>query len=131
MEHPASALHLMAGKIPRYPEALQKEIRKLIKKRCCNYQDGKCIALDWDHYPVCPQSIALSLICKWFRDAVLPGDRKLEMEIFVPKGAEKACAICKRKYIPSGPRSWYCPSCSQYMKRKKTRERVARFRGNM
>ena len=37
-------------------------------KRCCNFLDGDCLLLDG----ACPQYISRSLICRWFRRAVLP-----------------------------------------------------------
>ena len=39
-----------------------------LTKRCCNFLDGDCLLLDG----VCPQYISRSLICRWFRRAVLP-----------------------------------------------------------
>ena len=40
----------------------------------CNYDCGNCLLLDNGEECVCPQSITYSLICKWFRAAVLPLD---------------------------------------------------------
>ena len=45
-----------------------------LTKRCCNFLDGDCLLLDG----VCPQYISRSLICRWFRRAVLPQQPKLE-----------------------------------------------------
>ena len=45
---------------------------------CCNYDGGNCIALDDGEECVCVQSISYSLLCRWFRAAVLPLDRELE-----------------------------------------------------
>ena len=39
-----------------------------LTKRCCNFLDGDCLLLDG----VCPQYISRSLLCRWFRRAVLP-----------------------------------------------------------
>ena len=39
-----------------------------LTKRCCNFLDGECLLLD----SVCPQYISRSLLCRWFRRAVLP-----------------------------------------------------------
>ena len=43
-----------------------------------NYDGGNCIALDDGEECVCVQSISYSLLCRWFRAAVLPLDRELE-----------------------------------------------------
>ena len=48
-----------------------------LTKRCCNFLDGDCLLLDG----VCPQYISRSLICRWFRRAVLPQQPKLEQAI--------------------------------------------------
>ena len=51
--------------------------RRLVHE-CCNYDNGNCILLDNGEPCVCVQSISYSLICRWFRIAVLPLDGKLE-----------------------------------------------------
>ena len=52
-----------------------------LTKRCCNFLDGECLLLDG----VCPQHISRSLLCRWFRRAVLPQQPKLEQAILSPK----------------------------------------------
>ena len=52
-----------------------------LTKRCCNFLDGDCLLLDG----VCPQYISRSLLCRWFRRAVLPRQPKLEQAILSPK----------------------------------------------
>ena len=52
-----------------------------LTKRCCNFLDGDCLLLDG----VCPQHISRSLLCRWFRRAVLPQQPKLEQAILNPK----------------------------------------------
>ena len=46
-----------------------------MRRTCCNYDNGNCILLDDGDECVCPQLISYSLLCKWFRVAVLPADR--------------------------------------------------------
>ena len=53
----------------------------LIKKLCANYDDGNCLLLDEGEGCVCVQSISYSLLCRYFRNAVLPADPALEVEI--------------------------------------------------
>ena len=50
--------------------------------KCCNYDCGNCLLLDNGEECVCPQSITYSLICKWFRAAVLPLDAGLCAALF-------------------------------------------------
>lgn len=61
--------------IPRLDYGQYRKMRKLVHK-CCNYDDGNCIALDDGETCVCVQSISYSLLCKWFRAAVLPLDAR-------------------------------------------------------
>ena len=60
-----------------------------LAKRCCNFSDGDCLLLDG----VCPQYISRSLLCRWFRRAVLPQQPKLEQAILRPKKLHR-CEVC-------------------------------------
>ena len=91
-----------------------RAVRRLVHS-CCNYQDGNCLLLDDGEECVCVQSISYSLICRWFRAAVLPLDESL----------------CGGWYIPKSNRAKYCPDCAEQERRRKTRERVRRHRAGM
>ena len=60
-----------------------------LAKRCCNFLDGECLLLDG----ACPQYISRSLLCRWFRRAVLPQQPKLEQAILSPKKLRR-CEVC-------------------------------------
>ena len=60
----------------------RRRCNRLIKKLCANYDDGNCLPLDEGDGCVCVQMISLSLICKYFRNAILPADKELYAEIF-------------------------------------------------
>ena len=77
-----------------------RRVRRLVHE-CCNYIDGNCIALDDGEECVCVQSISYSLLCRWFRAAVLPQDKELETALFTP----------------GSNRAKYCPECAARMKR--------------
>ena len=49
----------------------------LIKKLCANYDDGNCLLLDEGEGCVCVQSISYSLLCRYFRNAVLPAGAEI------------------------------------------------------
>lgn len=68
-----------------------RRVRRLVHE-CCNYIDGNCIALDDGEECVCVQSISYSLLCRWFRAAVLPQDKELETALFHRLNAKK-CAV--------------------------------------
>ena len=65
-----------------------RRARRLVHE-CCNYIDGNCIALDDGEECVCVQSISYSLLCRWFRAAVLPQDKELETALFHRLNAKK------------------------------------------
>ena len=65
---------------------------------------------------VCVQSISYSLLCRWFRAAVLPQDKELETALFHRLNAKK-CSVCKALFTPGSNRAKYCPECAARMKR--------------
>ena len=90
--------------------------RRLVHS-CCNYDCGNCLLLDDGEECICPQSITYSLICKWFRAAVLPLDGVLYAALF-PQGGMKVCAECQRLFRPGSNRAKYCPSCAVKVHRR-------------
>ena len=72
-----------------------RRARRLVHE-CCNYIDGNCIALDDGEECVCVQSISYSLLCRWFRAAVLPQDKELETALFHRLNAKKCAVRMKR-----------------------------------
>ena len=77
--------HLPDGSLFRLTPGQLRSVRGLTK-RCCNFLDGDCLLLD----SVCPQFISRSLICRWFRRAVLPQQPKLEQAILSQKNSAAA-----------------------------------------
>jgi len=74
----------------RMTPAQRKQANALIRRECCNCEDGDCIALDDGDTCTCPQMISFSVCCKWFRWSVLPQIGMLEAEIF----RDKAKTLC-------------------------------------
>ena len=102
--------------------------RRLVHS-CCNYDCGNCLLLDDGEECVCPQSITYSLICKWFRAAVLPLDAGLCAALLY-HDRMKPCAICGGYFLPNSNRAKYCPECAVRMKRAKATERKRKQRQN-
>ena len=98
-----------------------RRARRLVHE-CCNYDGGNCIALDDGEECVCVQSISYSLLCRWFRAAVLPLDRELETALFHRLDA-KRCAVCGTLFTPGSNRAKYCPECAVQVRRRKEAER--------
>ena len=72
---------------------------------------------------VCVQSISYSLLCRWFRAAVLPLDAALCAEISKSRDEVKRCAVCGAVFTPKSNRAKYCPDCAVRMRRKQEAER--------
>ena len=100
----------------------------LIKNECPNYMQGQCLPLD----TACPQCHSYSLICKWFRDAVLPQNEALHAEIMGGEGVKK-CVVCHRPFRAVSNRAKYCSECATRERKKKEarrmRDRRARLSG--
>ena len=97
---------------------------------CCNYDRGNCLLLDDGEECVCVQSISYSLICRWFRAAVLPLDESLCAALLYREDMKK-CVLCGGWYIPKSNRAKYCPDCAEQERQRKTRERVRRHRAGL
>lgn len=108
----------------RFDESQLSKVRSLIRKRCCNFHKGECQAIDFEECNACPQWFSLSLNCKWFRDAVLPGDSELEAAIYRGDKATRRCIVCKGRFIPGSNRAKYCPACAKKRRQQKERDRL-------
>jgi len=90
----------------------------LVRKLCCNYDNGYCLLLDDGEKCVCPQLITFShIICKWFKAAVLPVDKELYIELMKPPNT-KQCSVCGRYYLYKGNKSKYCSDCKKIILRR-------------
>lgn len=107
---------------PRMSYPQYRKARKLTHE-CCNYCDGNCLLLDDGEECVCVQSISYSLLCRWFRAAVLPLDGTLYAEIIQSRDNVKRCAVCGAAFTPKSNRAKYCPDCAVRMRRKQEAER--------
>ncbi len=97
-----------------------RRARRLVHE-CCNYIDGNCIALDDGEECVCVQSISYSLLCRWFRAAVLPQDKELETALFHRLNAKK-CAVCGALFTPGSNRAKAAEERQRRMERIKRRK---------
>ena len=100
------------GTLFRLTPGQVRSVRKLVK-RCCNFADGDCLPLDG----TCPQAISHSLICRWFRHAVLPKQPKLEQAILTPKKLHR-CQVCGKDFLARSGRTKYCPACAKEVHRR-------------
>ena len=103
--------------IPHMNYQQYRTARRLVHS-CCNYDGGCCLLLDNGEECVCPQSITYSLVCRWFRAAVLPLDAGLYAALLY-RDRMKPCAICGSYYVPKSNRAKYCPDCAVAARRRK------------
>ncbi len=107
-----------------------RRAKRLIRRLCANYNGGFCLLLEENFEPCpCPQLLTYSLLCKYFRAAVLPADAELHREI-MGSSQHKRCAVCGRPFYAKSNRALYCDRCADLERRRKTRDRVRRHRGS-
>ena len=109
--------------IKRLTPAQRARCNRLIRRLCANYDGGNCLPLDDGEGCVCVQTISYSLLCRWFRAAVLPLDAALCAEISRSRDEVKRCVECGAVFTPKSNRAKYCPDCAARVRRKKEAER--------
>ena len=108
--------------LPRMDDRQFRHAKKLIRRLCANYDGGCCLPLDDGDLCPCPQMISPTLICKYFRAAVLPDDRRLYAAIMEQKPA-RSCCICGAPIVSLSNAAKYCPACAIRERRRKDAER--------
>ena len=86
--------------IKRLTPAQRARCNRLIRRLCANYDGGNCIPLDDGEGCVCVQMISYSLLCKYFRRAVLPADKVLCADIYRQRTRTCDCLL----YTSPSPR---------------------------
>ena len=104
-----------------------RKVNSLVKKECCNCDNGHCILLDDGEECVCPQLISYSLLCKWFQTAVLPLDKLLYAELFKTED-KKRCTECGASFASTSNSVKYCPDCRKRITRRQAAERMRKRR---
>lgn len=104
-----------------------KRVNRLVRKECCNFDNGNCILLDDGDPCSCPQLISCSLLCRWFSDAVLPLDRELFAELYAPE-EKRRCTVCGAPFASKSNHAKYCPDCRKKITRKQAAERMRKKR---
>ena len=114
---------MATANIPCMTEGQSVRANTLIRELCANFDDGCCLLLDDGYDPCpCPQLISNSLVCRYFRTAVLPSDRELYGEI-VGQLPRWRCCICGKSITRTSNAVKYCKVCAARQRRKKDTER--------
>ena len=85
------------------------------------------LLLDDGEECVCPQLISYSLLCKWFRIAVLPGDKLLYAELYKTEDRKK-CTECGAFFASRSNHVKYCPDCRKRITNRQAAERMRKRR---
>ena len=110
----------MKDRIDLTPKQSRK-VNALIKRLCCNYDNGNCIRLDDGDPCVCVQ---------WFRSTVLPADKDLYIELSKPKNT-RICQNCRKPYEAANNKFKYCPVCRKIVIRKQKANYIRKRRSGM
>ena len=114
-----------------FTAAERRKVIILIQEECCNHIAGDCVPCDVK----CAQIASMrqgsdnpDLVCRWFRDAVLPLDKDLLGVLLAPHNMKK-CEWCGNIFSPSNNRAKYCEPCAIKDRQKRQREYVQKKRG--
>ena len=103
---------MTAPEIPHMTYQQYRTARRLVHE-CCNYDCRNCLLLDNGEECVCPQGITHSLICKWFRAAVLPLDAGLCAALLpVSSVGQMRCRECGMTFAAPRHNTLYCSACA-------------------
>ena len=119
----------------RLDEKQYRAVKKMTRAACANNDCGNCLLLDDGETCVCVQSISYSLLCRYFREAVLPADRQLCEQITRSGETDlKRCAVCGSTFAAGSNRAKYCPDCAAKIRRRQKaqseRNRRLRIKSN-
>ena len=113
--------------VKRLTPPQSRKVNALVRRTCCNCDNGHCILLDDGEECVCPQLISYSLLCKWFRIAVLPGDKLLYAELYQTEDRKK-CTECGAFFASKSNNVKYCPDCRKRITNRQAAERMRKRR---
>ena len=107
----------------RLDEKQYRAVKKMTRAACANNVCGNCLLLDDGDTCVCVRSISYSLLCRFFREAVLPADRQLCEQITRSVETDlKRCAVCGSTFAAGSNRAKYCPDCAAKIRRRQKAE---------
>jgi len=108
-----------------------REIHRLAVLMCANYDNHykECLLLNDACYMTYGVAYNCNGLCKYFRNAILPLNPKLEY-IFAGKHQpdEKQCIICGNPFIVNGRQAYCSQKCKSAGNRIKSRERMKNMR---
>ena len=97
----------------------KKSIRALVTRWCANYDRDYMLTKCWT-----------GPMCRYFRDAVLPIDPALAVQLAQEGPVEKLriCPLCGRAFLPKRRQLYCSQACQTEANRRKSRERMRNHR---
>lgn len=105
-------------------------IRPLVVKWCTNYdREYGCLPLDCECYIL--GKCYTGALCRYFREAVLPLDPRLEAALAAdgPAPDFKNCPVCGGSFAPKGRQAYCSQRCAQAARRRQKRDFMRKARG--
>lgn len=105
-------------------------IKKLVTSLCANYQGeyNVCVLLD----TACPMLLMHDYrqgkLCKYFQNAVLPTDTRLEISLNGRAGNTKPCGVCGKHFALAGRKQYCSDSCADTARKKANKLRARKYR---
>lgn len=94
-----------------------RQAKRLIRGLCANYDNGRCLILD----SICSQYVSYTLLCNYFREAVLPEDKDLTMAVYGGPVVRR-CLICSKPLSGAKKNTLFCRQCAGLRIRHSKRE---------
>lgn len=96
-------------------------IRRLVVGMCANYDpDYGCLPLDCPCYML--DKWWTGVYCRYFQNAVLPLDPKLEATLTGRAAPDLSiCAVCGKPFIPTGKQKYCSAACAEAARLKRQR----------
>ena len=107
----------------------KKSIRALVTRWCANYdRDYGCLPLECECYML--MKCWTGPMCRYFRDAVLPIDPVLAVQLAQEGPVEelRICPLCGRTFLPKRRQIYCSQACQAEANRRKSRERMRSHR---
>ena len=105
-------------------------IRSLVVKWCANYdRECGCLPLDCECYMF--GKCWTGAYCRYFREAVLPLDPRLEAALAADGAAPdfKSCPVCGGAFVPNGRQAYCSQRCAQAARHRQKRDFMRKARG--
>ena len=100
-------------------ESQLRQAKIFIRRLCANYDNGRCLLLD----NLCPQCVSYTLLCKYFKEAVLPDRECLALQAEIWRGSYvRRCVMCGKPLQDRKKNSLFCVQCANLRLRQAKRE---------